>query len=47
MSLIELEEITNASFLDSLKDDAGCPGEDEISRRIDTALDALKSAFED
>ena len=41
------EEVTNASFLDSAKDDAGCPGEEEISRQIDTALDALKSAFED
>lgn len=41
------EEATNESFLASLKDAAGCPAEEELSRRIDTGFDVLERAFEE
>ena len=41
------EEVTNESFLASLNDPAGCPGEAALAERVDAGITILKKAFSD
>lgn len=41
------EEVTNKSFLASLEDPAGCPGEEALAERVDAGITTLKKAFPD